>query len=174
MVMLRSFARLPNWVRAVTRQGLLLPWRGSSLSPVRENPMGCYGAEVRRLEFRSAPYPLTGLGAPSGPHGIDDYDSMPSVPRLGYRIPVSVPSYPIGKGVASGTTVPSIGEHFQCIDEYYGYTGDERRRPYSQGTIRVADLASLLYPTVDCRSSMKFSARKSGPRNLLVERSVAF
>jgi hypothetical protein len=112
--------------------------------PSRGNTMGCYGAEVRRLEFRSAPSPLTGLGAPSGPHGIDDYDSMPSIPRLAYRIPVSVPSYPSAEGVVSRTTVPSMGEHVHSSDEYYGYTGDELRRPNSQGTVRVADLVSQL------------------------------
>jgi hypothetical protein len=97
--------------------------------PSRGNPMGCFVAEVRRLEFRSTPSPLTELGAPSGPHGIDDYDSMPSIPRLGYRVPVSMPSYPCGESVASRTTVPSMGEHVHSSDEYYGYTGDERRRP---------------------------------------------
>jgi hypothetical protein len=98
--------------------------------------MGSYGAELRRLEFRSAPSRLTGLGAPSGPHGIDDYDSMPSIPRLGYRIPVSVPSYPSGEGVASRTTVPSMEEHVHSSEEYYGYTEDERRRSNSQGIVR--------------------------------------
>jgi hypothetical protein len=113
--------------------------------PSMGNPRAGYGAGVRRLEFRSAPSPLTGLGAPTGPQDVDGYVSMPSVPRLGYRIPASVPLYPTGEVVASRNTAPSMGEQIHSSDEYYGYPWEERRRSNPQSIIRVADLESKLY-----------------------------
>jgi hypothetical protein len=78
--------------------------------PIMGNPRVGYGAGVRRLEFQSAPSQLTGLGAPTGPQDADGYVSMPSVPRLGYRMPAYVPLYPTGEGMASQNTAPSMGE----------------------------------------------------------------
>jgi hypothetical protein len=109
------------------------------------NPRAGCGAGVRRLEFRSAPSPLTGLGAPTGPQDIDGYVSMPSVPRFGNRMPASVPWYFTGEGVAYRNTAPPMGEQTHYSDEYYGYTWEELRRSNPQGIIQVAEMESQLY-----------------------------
>jgi hypothetical protein len=64
--------------------------------PSRGNPISSYGVGVRGLEVRYAPSPLQELGAPTGPQDVDGYVAMPSVPRLGYRMPASVLLYPRG------------------------------------------------------------------------------